>query len=269
MLDALNAGKLDSGPQIIESSSGNFAIALASLARIIGLEFIPVIDPNISPGKERMLKALTQRQIKVCERDATGGFLLNRIKAVNQFVLEHPGTFNPNQYTNEGNYMSYRDTLAEELITALPRLDYVFICVSSGGTITGVSIRLKQVFPRVKIIAIDVEGSAIFADRPKVRFLSGIGSSIKPPLLKRALIDEIILLPEADVVQGCQLLLRDEGVLAGPSSGATYWAARRVYQEQCQSPAISVLLFPDRGDTYLDTVYNPDWVSEHYSLPVR
>jgi N-(2-amino-2-carboxyethyl)-L-glutamate synthase len=144
------SGEIHSKTTVIESTSGNFGIALAGICRAIGIKFIAVYDPNIAVQKENLLRLLCYDVIKVEARDETGGFLLNRIKTVKDFIDCNEFSCNPNQYENENNYLSYYYTLGEEICRNFDKLDFAFISVSSGGTIIGLSQKLKEKFPRIK-----------------------------------------------------------------------------------------------------------------------
>lgn len=256
----IKTGKIDSDTEIVESSSGNFGIALACLCRHLALKFTPVIDPNINAGYEHMLRLLTPYVLKVDRADHTGGYLLTRIKEVERICAERDNIFWPNQYENPDNYLAYFHGLGQEICDSFTTLDYIFIGVSSGGTITGLSQRLKQNFPDIKVIAVDVEGSVIFGQKPKKRHVSGIGASKKPEILKHALIDDIIHVSEQDIVKGCNDLLCKETIFGGASAGASYIAVANYFRSAPVKEKTVLFLCPDRGSAYIDTVYNRDWL---------
>lgn len=248
---------------VIESTSGNFGIALAVLCNRLDVKFIPIIDPNITREKEMILESICQEVIKVTERDRSGGYLLNRLLAVEHAMQTTPRSFNPNQYKNEDNYLCYYHTLAEELCNSFSRLDFAFVSVSTGGTITGLSLRLKEKFKDIKIVAVDVEGSLVFDNKPRLRHISGMGSSIRSSIIEHALIDEIVILPESEIVEGCRKLLHEQAVFAGASSGAAYFAAIRTLEGLQHKNYNAVIICPDKGSAYLDNIYNDTWVENH------
>jgi cysteine synthase A len=258
---AIESGVIDQHSTIVESSSGNFAIALAMFSKLLGIDFIPVIDPNINPGYEQLLRYLCRKVIKVTRQDETGGYLLTRLAVVHELCETHKNVFWPNQYENKYNAQAYYQFMGKEIADSFDQLDYAFIGVSSCGTIAGLSKRLKEEFPGIKIIAIDVEGSVIFMQKPRKRFISGIGSSIVPPLVNHAEIDEIIHLPQTDIIEGCHELVDEHMLFAGASSGASYSAVKKYFKEHPptgDAPKV-VFICPDRGDAYLDTIYNQEW----------
>jgi N-(2-amino-2-carboxyethyl)-L-glutamate synthase len=261
--NALLSGLINEESVVIESTSGNFGLALAGICRAIGIKFIPVIDPNISAQKERLLRWLSHDVIKVTQRDETGGYLLNRIKVVKEFLEQNANAYNPNQYENPNNYLSYYYSLGEEICDNFDKLDFAFISVSSCGTIIGLSQKLKEKFPQVKIIGVDVEGSMIFSNKPKNRKLSGLGASKQSPLIHNAMIDDAVILSEREIIEGCHELLGQHCLLAGASSGAAYAAAKRVLAKAATPGANAVFITPDSGNAYLDTVFNDEWIKQN------
>src|SRR5213076_2126905 len=153
---------------------------------------------------------------------------------------------------------------AGDICAEFDSLDYVFIGVSTGGTITGLSRRLKERYRKVRIIAVDTEGSVIFGDAPRKRHIPGVGSSIVPPLVSEALIDDVVLIPERETVAACRELLVTHGLFAGGSSGTAFAAVKRyaaTMTRDRRSPPRVLFLCADRGTPYLDTVFDPAWTS--------
>lgn len=268
---AIERGDIVPGTVIIESSSGNFACALATFAAMLQLEFVPVIDPNIAPINEAYLRATCKRVIKVEQRDETGGFLKTRLHTVAALLAEHKLAYWPNQYENVDGAASHYHLTGAEICRAVPDADYVFLGVSTAGTIAGVSRRVKESIPSAKIIAVDVEGSAIFGQAPKRRAIPGLGSSISPGLLKQAVIDEFEIVSEADTVRACQEMLAVHGLFVGGSSGSAYAAIQRYFARQARrAPAGAaparpkvVFLCCDRGGPYVTSLYNPQWLASN------
>src|SRR5438876_7687434 len=224
---AAERGEICEETTVIESSSGNFAAALAAFTHLVGLRFIPVIDPNISGVYESFLRRICPTVVKVEERDDTGGFLKTRLQKVKQLCDTIPNAYWTNQYGNPDAMEAHYELTGTEICADFDSLDYVFIGVSTAGTIAGVSRRLKEHYPNVRIIAVDAEGSAIFGGTPRKRHIPGIGSSIVPPLLSYAEIDDIVLIPERETVQACQELLTSHGLFVGGSSGTAFAAVKR------------------------------------------
>ena len=259
---AAERGEICDETTVIESSSGNFASALAAFTRLVGLRFIPVIDPNISRTYESFLRRTCARVVKVEERDNTGGFLKTRLQMVRHLCETTPHAYWTNQYANPDAVDAHYRLTAGDVCADFDSLDFVFIGVSTGGTIAGMSRRLKQRFPRVRVIAVDTEGSVIFGDAPRKRHIPGVGSSIVPPLVSDALIDDVVLISERDTVAACRELLHAHGIFAGGSSGTAYAAVKRYAPRmKGRRPPTVLFLCADRGTPYLDTVFDPAWAA--------
>jgi N-(2-amino-2-carboxyethyl)-L-glutamate synthase len=255
-------GKINQDTTIIASSSGNLAIAAASICKILKIKFIPVIDPNINQDYEVMLNLISYKVIKVRERDKTGGYLLTRIQRVAEMCSSIKNSFCADQYGDPNNYKGYY-TLGKEIVNSFKKLDYIFIAVSSSGAITGISESVKVKMPEVKIIGVDVEGSVIFGQPPQKRFISGIGASQVPPIMENAIIDDFIIISQTDIIKGCHELLDEQVVFAGASSGAVYLGAKNyIKAHNIQGKPTVLMIFPDKGYAYLDTIYNKQWGQE-------
>ena len=262
LLRAAERGEIGEGTTVVESSSGNFACALAALARLVGLRFIPVIDPNISGTYESFLRRLCPEVVKVEDRDESGGFLKTRLDMVKRLCATLPDAYWTNQYGNPDGMDAHYALTAAEVCADFESLDYAFISVSTAGTIAGMSRRLKEEYPDIRIVGVDSQGSAVFGDTPRTRHIPGLGSSIVPPLLSHSRIDDVVLIPERETVAACRELLLVHGLLVGGSSGTAFAAARR-YAPRMAADRVPTVLFlcPDRGAPYLDTVFDPAWAS--------
>ena len=155
---------------------------------------------------------------------------------------------------------AHYELTATEICADFDSLDYVFIGVSTAGTIAGVSRRLKEHYPNIRVIAVDTQGSAIFGGAPRKRHIPGIGSSIVPQLLSHAKIDDVVLISERETVQACRELLTTHGLFVGGSSGTAFAAIKRyaAWMPASQHPTV-LFLCADRGTPYLDTVFDPAW----------
>ncbi|MGH7751365.1 MAG: 2,3-diaminopropionate biosynthesis protein SbnA [Gemmatimonadales bacterium] len=261
---AAERGEISEETTVIESSSGNFAAALAAFTHLVGLRFIPVIDPNIADTYESFLRRICPTVVKVEERDDTGGFLKTRLQMVEHLCATVPHAYWTNQYANLDAVEAHYALTGGEICAGFDSLDYVFIGVSTAGTIAGVSRRLKERFPNVRVIAADSQGSVIFGDTPRKRNIPGVGSSIVPPLLSQALIDDVVLIPEQETVAACRELLMSHGLFAGGSSGTAFAAVKRyagrMAAGRAKRPTV-LFLCADRGTPYLDTVFDPAWAA--------
>jgi len=210
-----------------------------------------------------LIRSFGAQIVKVTVPDVNGGYLLTRIKKVKEILATIKNSYWVNQYSNLLNANAYFTTLGDEICKSFDKVDYLFMGISSGGTITGVSQKIKQQFPKAKIIAVDIEGSVIFGGSPQKRFIPGIGSSMRPVILQSAFIDEHILISEKATIDGCKDLLKYENIFAGGSSGSVYMAIKKYFttHEYIEGSTV-VTLFPDRGERYIDTIYNEKWCSK-------
>jgi 2,3-diaminopropionate biosynthesis protein SbnA len=257
----LGEGSIAPGSRLIESSSGNFGIALAIAARIYDLRFTCVVDPKTTRANVAILRGLGADVEIVTERDHAGGYLHSRIRRVQELLAMMPGATWINQYANELNWQAYYHGTGAELSEQLVHTpDYLFAPVSTTGCILGCSRRLRERFPDLRVIAVDALGSVIFGAPAAPRELPGIGSSRVPELCRPEEIDEVVHVDDVDSALGCRELLVAEGIFAGGSTGAVVAAIARSLP-RLPVPCRIVAIFPDRGDRYLDLVYDDDWLT--------
>src|SRR3989441_5456403 len=164
-------GEICEETTVIESPSGTFAAALAAFTPLVGLRFIPVIAPNISGTYESFLRRICPTVVKVEERDDTGGFLKTRLQMVKHLCATIPNAYWTNQYGNLDAVEAHYELTGTEICADFDSLDYVFIGVGTAGTIAGVSRRLKEHYPRIRVIAVDTESSLIFGGAPRPRHI--------------------------------------------------------------------------------------------------
>ena len=236
--------------KIIESSSGNFGIALASICSICNIDFYCVIDKDINLQNKRILETLGTKIIIIDEMDSAGGYLKNRIKKVEELLAMDESFYWINQYDNKDMIKAYYD-IVDEAINYMEQLDYIFVPVSSGGTITGISQRAKKINPSIKVIAVDVEGSVIFGGLPKKRHIPGMGSSI---------VDDVVVVSEESTIECCDSMINKNAILIGGSTGASYQAIIDYFaQHQVNKKTNVLMLYCDRGERYIETLYNDEW----------
>ncbi|WP_298511909.1 cysteine synthase family protein [uncultured Kordia sp.] len=252
--EAIKSGVLKKDSVVIESTSGNFGIALAMCCNLLSLKFIAVIDKNTPAEKKKMLKLLKAEVVLIDKKDSQGAYLLNRLEFVKNYLASNANCFNPNQYLNANNPGSYYKSLAPEICGEMEKLDIVFIAVSTGGTLHGLSKALREHYKDIQIVGVDVKGSQVFADEKIDRKLSGIGSSQKSNFLKESDTDFVDLLTETQVIQGCNDLLNSEMIFAGASTGAAFYAARKYMLENPDK--VGLFISPDGGHSYVDKIYN-------------
>lgn len=270
--------QLAPGTTVIESTSGNMGVALAAVARELDLKAVLITDPKLSHERRRAMERLGARVIRVEKLDKTGGWLLTRLAQVHALLERHSDWFWVNQYSNPLNPLAF-ESIAIELMRDLEGVQvwddttlWYFASVSTGGSLSGSARALRRLhysgappLSKLRIVAVDAEGSAIFGRPPRTRHLNGIGSSLaNPPNLQRSLITDVVIVTDAQAFQACHLL-REEGTFSvgvGGSSGAV-WAAL-VQRAAWFSPHdIVIALFPDAGYIYERTIYSPMWLRAH------
>jgi 2,3-diaminopropionate biosynthesis protein SbnA len=263
--EGLRSGTIGSRSVIVESSSGNMGIALAQACRYHGLRLICVVDIKASPQNLRVLRAYGVEIDVVTEPDpATGELLEARLNRVRQLVAEVPGAVWPNQYESPLNPGSHYRTTMHEIASALDgRVDYLFVGTSTCGTIRGCAEYARDHGLATRIVAVDALGSLIFESAPATRRLPGLGAGIHPPLLERSLIDEVVHVTDLDSIVFCRRLVAHEAILAGGSSGGVLAGIDKI-RRQIPAGARCVALLPDRGERYLETVFDDEWVREHF-----
>jgi 2,3-diaminopropionate biosynthesis protein SbnA len=256
----LAEGSIRPGSTVVESSSGNFGIALAMAALLHGLRFVCVVDPKTTTANVALLRRLGATVEIVSEPDEAGGYLHTRIRRVKELVAEMPGAVWINQYANDRNWQAFYHGTGAELAQQLVRPpSHLFAPVSTTGSILGCSRRLRERFPDLRVIAVDAVGSVIFGSAPASREIPGIGSSRVPELFRPEEIDDVVHVDDVEAADCCRDLLATEGIFAGGSSGAVVAAIRRTLP-RLASPSRVLAIFPDRGDRYLDLVYDDDWL---------
>lgn len=258
-------GTISEKTHLIESTSGNLGIALAMVAKVYNLAFTCVVDPKISPTNLRILQLMGANIEMVDKPDDQGGYLKTRIERVHELLKTIPNGFWINQYANHLNWKAHYYGTGGEIVTSLDsnidHIDCLILPVSTTGTILGISRRLRKEFPNLRVIAVDAEGSVIFGAPSGKREIPGIGASRVPELLNPSEVDDVIYVNDLESVQGCRNLINYEGIFAGGSSGSIIAAIQKLLPS-LTFPYRIVTIFPDRGDRYLNLVYDDNWVTQ-------
>ncbi|MEV4646376.1 2,3-diaminopropionate biosynthesis protein SbnA [Saccharopolyspora sp. NPDC049357] len=254
-------GTLRPGMRLVESTSGNLGIALAMAAGLHGLSFTAVVDPKTSPTNLRLLELFGAEVEMVTEPDAAGGFLHSRVQRARELVDSLPNATQINQYANELNWHAYHETAGAEILDAVDGpIDYLVAAVSTTGSIQGIARRLRKDHPNLKVVAVDAVGSVIFGAPAGPRQIPGFGASRVPEIYDPAEIDDVLNVADAESAAGCRRLLATEKVFAGGSSGAVIAGVEHLIS-RLEDPARIVTVLPDRGERYLDLVYDDEWVA--------
>ncbi|TVY09490.1 2,3-diaminopropionate biosynthesis protein SbnA [Paenibacillus cremeus] len=258
--EAIRRGEVTSGSVVIESSSGNLAISLAQICCYLGIRFICVVDPRTTEQHKQIIRSYHAEIDLVSEPDpATGEFLPARIRRVGELLRTIPNSYWTNQYANPDNYMAHAQTTMREIAEALGRVDYLFCGVSTTGTIRGCREYIRSRGWATTVVAVDAAGSVIFGGEKGPRKFPGLGAGIVPGLYHPDVADRIVYVSDRDCVQGCRDLVRCESILAGASSGGVLAAIEKLRPEIAKG-AVCVAILPDRGERYMNTVYNDEWV---------
>jgi cysteine synthase A len=260
-------GVLTPGSVMVESSSGNLGVALSMIAASKGYQFLCVTDSRCNLSTRLLMEALGSQVHIIAEPDATGGFLGARIDYVRALCASDDRYVWLNQYTNPGNWMAHYRSTAPEIARQFPELDVLFVGAGTTGTLMGCARYFREWHRPVRVVAVDTVGSVAFGGTPARRMIPGLGTSIRPPLLDEAYVDEVIRVQEADTIRACHRLAR-RGFLFGGStgtvvSGAMSWLAQHDAQE-----LTAVAIAPDLGERYLDTIYQTNWLQDLYGEDV-
>ncbi|MDP9616455.1 2,3-diaminopropionate biosynthesis protein SbnA [Streptomyces demainii] len=260
---AERAGLAGADTRLIESTSGNLGIALASLCAIKGYDITLVTDPNANPRSVRYMKALGADVVIVRERDDNGGYLRTRIDYIRRRLARDPSLHWLNQYANPANARAHSEGTAQEILRGFGTPDWLFVGVGTSGTLTGCVEHFRQARALTKIVAVDTEGSVTFGGAAGVRRIPGLGTSRRPEIFQDSGDFRKMLVPEPETIRTCRRVARDHGLLVGGSTG-TVLAAVRAARDLIPAGSRVLAISPDMGDRYLDTVYDDEWVISRY-----
>ena len=244
-------GAIKEGTVIIEPTSGNTGIALAFVCAARGYRLILTMPDTMSRERRRLLKALGAELVLTPGAAGMSG----AIREAERLVKSIPDSYMPQQFRNPANPRVHRETTAEEIWKDTEgRVDILVAGVGTGGTITGVAEVIKQRKPTFRAIAVEPAASPVLSGgKAGSHQIQGIGAGFVPEVLNLALIDEIISVTDEDAAVMAQRLAREEGILAGISSGAATWAAIEVAKRRENKDRLIVVILPDSGERYLST----------------
>ena len=249
--DAEASGKLKPGSVIIEPTSGNTGIGLASVAAARGYRTIIVMPDTMSVERRQLMKAYGAEL--VLSEGSKG--MKGAIERANELAAEIPNSFIPGQFVNPANPKAHFTTTGPEIWEdADGAVDFFVAGVGTGGTVTGVGEYLKSQNSAVKVVAVEPAGSPVLSTgKAGPHKIQGIGAGFVPAVLNTKVYDEIIPVTNEDAFATGKLLGRREGILAGISSGAALYAAIEIAKRPGSEGKTVVVLLPDTGDRYLST----------------
>lgn len=249
--DALRTGHLKPGDVIIEPTSGNTGIGLALVAASLGFRLILTMPETMSVERRKLLKAYGAEMVLTPGSDGMRG----AVQKAEELAREMPNSFVPQQFNNPANPKIHRETTAEEIWEDTDgRVDIVVGGVGTGGTLTGVGEALKPRKRSLKIIAVEPSASPVLSGgQAGPHKIQGIGAGFIPQVLRLDLLDEIMEVSNEQAFEMTRRLAKEEGILAGISSGAAVHAAVEVAKRQENSGKMIVAVVPDTGERYLST----------------
>ena len=251
ILDAEDKGLINQDTVIIEPTSGNTGIALAFVCAARGYKLILTMPDTMSLERRQLLSVFGASLVLTPGAEGMSG----TIRKAEQLVAENPNYFMPQQFKNPANLEVHRMTTAEEIWRDTDgKIDILISGVGTGGTITGVAEVIKPRRPQFKAIAVEPADSPVLSGgKPGAHKIQGIGAGFVPDVLRMDLVDEIIKVTNEDAGKMARRLAKEEGILAGISSGAAAWAALEVAKRRENKGKLIVVVLPDTGERYLSS----------------
>lgn len=251
LLEAWESGKISKDSVIIEPTSGNTGIGLASIAAALGIRIIITMPETMSVERRNLMKAYGAELVLT---DGAKG-MKGAIAKADELAAEIEGSFIPGQFVNQLNPQVHRETTGPEIWQDTDgKVDLFVAGVGTGGTITGVGEYLKAQNPNLKIAAVEPASSPVLSEgKAGAHKIQGIGAGFVPDTLNSKIYDEVIKVENEDAFAKGREIAQTEGILVGISSGAALWAATELAGRPENEGKNIVVIFPDTGDRYLST----------------
>ena len=250
-------GSLKAGGIVIEATSGNTGIGLASICASRGYRLLITMPESMSIERRRLLQALGAELILTPAAEGMPG----AIRHAEKLLAENKDYFMPKQFENPANVVIHQETTGEEIWRdTAGEVDILIAGVGTGGTITGAGSRLKEYNSNLQVIAVEPSASPVMTQAkgnqmlvPGKHKIQGIGAGFIPSILNLDLIDEVVTVHDDDATSAARQVAKGEGILCGISSGAAAWAAGKVAQREENAGKTIVVILPDTGERYIST----------------
>ena len=259
---AEKAGLLKPGGTLVEATAGNTGMGLALVAAVKGYRLIVVLPDKMSAEKIALLRAygaevvITATNVPPDSSESYNG-------VAERLAREIPGAYRPDQFSNPNNPLAHYLTTGQEIWTDSEGHVEVFVAsMGTGGTISGTARYLKERNPAITIVGADPEGSILSGDAPHSYKVEGIGEDFIPKTFNRQVVDEMVRVSDKDSFNTARRLAREEGILAGGSSGTALAAALK-YAQRLTQPREIVVLLPDTGRNYISKIFSDEWMREN------
>ncbi len=260
--EAERAGLLKPGGTIVEATAGNTGVGLALAAATRGYRCVFVLPDKMSRDKVDLLKAYGA-EVVITRTDVPPDSPESYNGVADRLSREIPGAFRPNQFTNQVNPMTHYQTTGPEIWEDTDEQVDVFVAgIGTGGTISGAGRYLKEKKPSLVVVGADPAGSILSGDLPKPYKVEGIGEDFFPETYDRDVVDEMIRIKDQESFDMARRLTREEGLLAGGSTGTAVAAALK-YAARFQEEKVIVVMLPDTGRNYISSIYSDDWMEEN------
>lgn len=249
IVDAEERGLLKPGSLVVEPTSGNTGIGLAFVCAQRGYRLLLTMPESVSVERRKILARFGAEVLLTPAQEGMRG----AVRKAEEILAEHPEAFMPQQFKNPANPRIHRETTAQEIWADTDgKVDILVAGVGTGGTITGVAQVIKEKKPTFKAIAVEPRRSPVLSGgKPGQHRIQGIGAGFVPDVLQMDLLDEIIPVSDEDAFGMAECLAKEEGILAGVSSGAALWGAIEVAKREENRGKLIVVILPDTGERYL------------------